>query len=363
MQVCIRYKEALLYFKKVKILSVPGVLNEMAKTGLESGNADSAFSWLNQYQKIKKLVHTNVLDDGVNELYTADLAMYRADPVPALNHLQEALVIFSKNFNNRDTRENPENFAGSFAYYRLFEVLSKKAKAWEMVYHKSMHPEDLRSAYYAYASTISLLSYIERSYETDDAKLLLKQNSGQLYMDALTVCLKLNLLYPGARWLETAFLISEKNKASVMSSQIRETNFLHSSDQHNDLAAKERNIKFNIARLNSRTEDRLNTEALQKISNEKSVYETQLVNLRREMEGDNLFYKFKYADDFPSVSQLQKSIPFDEAVISLTNTQNKIEIFVLSKTGFRHAELDNGEFNSPFNTGVDPNPAVTGNRK
>jgi len=337
-----QYREALMYFKKVKIISVPGVLNEMARTSLESGNADSASLWLIQYQNEKTHLHTNALDDGVNALYSADLALYQSDPIPALSHLQDALIIFSKNFTSRNIRENPENFAGSFAYYRLFEVFSKKAKAWEMVYHKGGRPEDLHSAYDAYASAISLLSYIERSYETDDAKLLLKQNSGQLYMDALTVCLKLDLLYPGAHWMETAFLISEKNKASVMSAQIRQSNFLHSTGRENEWAARERNIKFNIARLSSRTEDRLNSEALQKINDEKSVYESQLVKLQREMEGDNRFYQFKYADDFPSISQLQKSMSSDEALISFCNTPERIEIFVLTRSGLRHTELENG---------------------
>jgi CHAT domain-containing protein len=338
-----QFKEALTYFKKVNIVSMPGVLNEMAKTSLESGNADSASSWLIQYQNEKKHFQTNLLDDGVNELYSADLAMYRSDPIPALQDLQEALLVFSKNFTSRNIRENPENFTGPFAYYRLFEVFSKKAKAWGMAYLKSRHPEDLRSAYDAYAAAISLLSYIERSYETDDAKLLLKHNSGQLYMDALTVCLKLDLLYPKAHWLESAFLISEKNKASVMSAQIRESNFLHSSDRQNELAARERNIKFNIARLNSRTEDRLNTEVLKKINDEKSVYETQLVSLRREMEGDSRFYQFKYTDDFPSINQLQKSMSPDEALISFCNTPEKIQIFVLTRNDLHHTELDSGE--------------------
>ncbi len=336
------YKEALKYFKKVNSISVPGVLNEMARTSLESGNADSAASWLKKYETEKIHSHTNALDDGVHALYAADLAVYRSDPMTALHHLQDALIIFSKNFTSGNIHENPENFTGSFAYYRLFEVLSKKAKAWEMEYHKTGLPADLRSAYDAYASTISLLSYIERSYETDDAKILLKQNSGQLYMDALSACLKLHLYYPDAHWLEVAFLISEKNKASVMGAQIRESNFLYSSVRQNELAARERNIKFNMARLNSRTEDRLNSETLKKINDEKSGYETQLVSLRREMEGDDRFYQFKYADDFPTVGQLQKYLSPDEALISFCNTPEKIEIFVLTRSGLGHTELNEG---------------------
>ena len=68
-----QYKEALKYFKKVNIVSVPGVLNEMARTSLESGNADSAF--LVKNIKMKKHSHTNALRWCMR--YSADLAMYR----------------------------------------------------------------------------------------------------------------------------------------------------------------------------------------------------------------------------------------------------------------------------------------------
>src|SRR5258707_13251488 len=115
-----------------------------------------------------------------------------------------------------------------------------------------------------------------------------------------------------------------------MGSQLREIHFFYTSGRQNELAARERNIKFNIARLNSRTEDRLNEDALKKISDEKSDYETQLVNLRREMEGDRRFQRYKYADDFPSISQLQNAMSLDEALVSFCNTPEKIEIFVLT---------------------------------
>ena len=81
-----------------------------------------------------------------------------------------------------------------------------------MVYKKTSKPEDLKAAYDTYQSTISLLSYIERSYEMDDAKILLKQKSSEIYRKAMEVCLRLNVLYPKDGFLETAFLISEKDK-------------------------------------------------------------------------------------------------------------------------------------------------------
>ena len=108
--------------------------------------------------------------------FTQETSIYLfTNPNPHSVHLQKALIIFSRNYSDQDIRKNPVNFTGSFAYYRLFEVLDKKASAWEKLYRKTSRPEDLKAAYETYQSAISLLAYIERSYEMDDAKILLKQ--------------------------------------------------------------------------------------------------------------------------------------------------------------------------------------------
>ena len=338
-----QYEAALSFFKKVNISEAPNALNEMARTALEEGNADAASAWLEQYRNKKKSLHANALDDGENEIYISDLDIYHDKPDSALRHLQNALVIFLGNDSNKDIHRNPVNFMGSFAYYRLFEVLNKKASAWEKVYRKTLRPEDLKAAYDTYQSTLSLLAYIEKSYEMDDAKILLKQNSGSVYTHAMNVCLRLDKLYPHAGYLDAAFLVSEKNKASVMSSQIRERNFLSSAGSENNYEKEERNIKFNIARLNTKSDEHLDGSSLQKIKDEKSVYETQLVNLHRKMDANSRFYQLKYSDDFPTIPLMQQSMGTDQALISFFNSTDKIEVFVLTKSALEHTTLDSGE--------------------
>jgi CHAT domain-containing protein len=336
-----QYAEALSSYRKVRIRSEPGVLNEMARTALETGNTDSAIAWLTKYDQLKKSLHSNILDDGINELYSGNLALKLNKPESALPDLQEALIIFSRNFANPDPRKNPVSFTGSFAYYRLFEVLETKASAWEMIYQKTSKPGDLRSANDCYQSAITLLSYIERSYEMDDAKILLKQKSGGLYAKALNVCIQLNALYPNENFLESAFLISEKNKASVMGAQIRESRYLLSAGSDGNLA-DERNIKYNIARLNSLADQGGDTKKLQEINSEKAVYETRLVSLRRKMEVNKQFYQWKYADDFPAVKQMQEKMDPDQALVSFFNVPDKIYVFLLTRSSLRFIQLDSG---------------------
>ena len=40
-----------------------------------------------------------------------------------------------------------------------------------------------------YQTALSFLEYIEKSYDTDDAKILLKKKSREVYQKALSVCL------------------------------------------------------------------------------------------------------------------------------------------------------------------------------
>ncbi len=315
----------------------------MARTCLESGNAEQASGYLREYKDNKRAFRLNALDNGVNALYSGDLFLYRQQPEQALASFQAALTVFSGGFSDRDIRKNPGNFTGSFAYYRLFELLEKKAAAWEMMYQKTSRSADLQSAYDTYQTAISLLSYIERSYEMDDAKLLLKQKSGGLYSNAMKVCLHLSRIYPDKNYVEQAFLISERDKASVMNAQLRERNFFRAGSDDLTLTSEEKNIRYNIARLNTRADERTDSASLQKINEEKSVYETKLVSVRKKMDGNIGFYHLKYADDFPSIRQLQNNMNSDQALISFFNEPDQIDIFVLTQSSLRHIELDSGQ--------------------
>lgn len=338
-----RYPEALLFFRKVQVEKLPGVLNEMARVALESGHSDSAQLWLDRFRSQKNTLKVNVLDAGINALYYGDLDLYRADPESALTHLQDAVILFSGNFKDTQIRHNPTGFTGSFAYYTLFDALYKKAIAWELLYKKFSHREDLQSAYDTYQSTLSLLTYIERSYEMDDAKILLKQKSAEVYKRALQVCLTLYQIFPDSHYLEDAFLISERNKASVMASNLRERNFHFLSGNGNGLLREERNLKFNIARLSIKADQEPDAAVLEKINADRSAYESQLATVQKKMEKNSRYYQLKYQDDYPSIKKLQSSLGANQALISLNNSSEAVNVFVITRSSFRYLKLDSGE--------------------
>ena len=143
----------------------------------------------------------------------------------------------------------------------------------------------------AYKAAITLLSFIEKSYDTDDAKLFLKKKSQDVYSAALTVCLQLHRRYANGGYLEQAFMISEQNKASVMAANLRQQSGAQVTGIDPAFLQAERNIKFAIARLDVKTEQPADNDELEKLAKEKAKYEIELSRLQKNMEQDHHYFR------------------------------------------------------------------------
>jgi tetratricopeptide (TPR) repeat protein len=295
-----KYRDALSCFKKVSIRNIPGVLNEMGNSLAQLHRPDSAALYLNRLDRMATgagggvVPGINVLDLGTNDLYRADLLAGNGGYLAALQQLQKAIIIFSPHFTNSDIRANPANFTGSFASYRLFDALFKKAELLVRLYRAQPREEWLASALDAYRASLSILRYIEKSYDTDDAKLFLKKRNGAVCQGALEVCLELDRLHPDKGYLELAFLISERSKASVISANLRERSL--DGLPGNGSLQKEEDIKYNIARLDVKLEQTTDKTVLQQIAAEKSGYEIALAQLQQKLEQNENYNRLKYED-------------------------------------------------------------------
>jgi len=339
-----RFREALECFRKVNQKELPGVLNEMAYTQLQNSNPDSASWYLKRFRSYaenpKNMVNT--LDMGINQSYQSALFSDQHLYLNALNSLQNAVGIFSGNFRNKDIYANPSSFIGSFAYYKLFDALYQKAVIFGKFYEENRKEENLLASFDTYTCTLSLLDYIERNLDTDDAKILLKKKSRQVYQNALLACLQLHELHPNSRYLEKAFEISEKNKGSIIEETLRDRGFhLGQSSNENKLLEQERNIKYNIARLNVSSEQpSQNSKAIESIAREKSDYEIELSKLNKEFEKNNAYYKLKYDDTYPGVKELQQHLTKDQLLISFYTTEKALHVFLLTDDDLKYIQID-----------------------
>ncbi len=304
-----KYGEALTCFRKVNAAKMPGVLNEMGYAQFQLHRPDSSALFLDRWNRQEasgqgtsgqqNTRQADAIDQGTNDLYRSDLLASQGQYQAALQDLQKAIIAFSRNFNDKDIFSNPSSFAGTFASYRLFDALFKKAVFFEQWYRAQPKEAYLIAADAAYTSTLSILRYIEKSYDTDDAKLFLKKKNSEVYQGALAVCLELYRLHPGDHYLEQAFSISERNKASVIIANLEQRNVRHTPGIEG-LLQKERNIKYNIARLNVKSEEAAEIryggngeDEAKAMAEEKARYEIELSGLQKQLEKNDQYYRLK----------------------------------------------------------------------
>ena len=336
------YPNALRCFRRVDPKELPGVYNEMANAHLLANRPDSTLFYLEKFRLSyeRNPDRFSSLDLGLNHVYRSDLLNKQKQYLPALDLLQKAIIIFSGSFDNRDINSNPSDFAGSFASYKLFDAMFRKARSLEHLYKSVGKKEYLLPAFKAYQHTISLLRYIEKSYDTDDAKIFLKKNSGQVYNHAFLICLQLWKLYPQEDYLEQAFLITEKNKASVMAARLTENRLKKMRGIDPALLQQERNIKYNIARLNIKTENTQDMNTLEAIARDKELLEIGLSRLQKKIEQNSSYYKLKYAENFPGIREIQKHIRANQAIINFYGTGDSLHVFGIMQSGFKYVVID-----------------------
>ncbi|MBS1664732.1 MAG: CHAT domain-containing protein [Bacteroidetes bacterium] len=286
-----RYPEAMACFRLVDTKKVPAVWNEMAATQRQLLRLDSCLWYLDRLKKEE----VNKMDLGVNQLYRADCYIDRKQYQEALGCLDESIHIFSG------------------VHFRLFDALLKKAQVYELL-------EKPESAYEVYVKALSLLRYIEKSYDTDDAKLFLKKKSAGVYDGALNVCLRL-------KRVEQAFLISERSKATIVLANIRE-----STMGGDEKVLKEvRNIKYNLARINVRAEETTDSAAMRMIARDREEYGVRLARLQKQLEQNNAYYKLKYDDSEPGLRELQEQLGKNQALISFYVASGMVHTFILTR--------------------------------
>jgi CHAT domain-containing protein len=336
------YPAALACFRKVDAGKLPGVWNEIANAQAQLHRSDSCGWYLHRLQTAARAhpARFNILDLGVNALYEAGWLRDQGRPLGALASLQRAVVIFSRNFSNIDIYSNPSNFTGSFAEYRLFDALAEKARLFGELYAASHDEAYLKASYSAYTSALTLLRYIEKSYATDEAKLFLKKKSGPAHAGALSVALQLHKLYPKENYLEQAFLISERSKASVITTQLEEREFMGMTGTAQELLHQYNDCKYNIARLDVRSEGTSDSGELAALTREREAGELELSRLQQKLEENGEYYKLKYGDSSESIRDLQGDLSAGQAMISLYAAGGVLHVFVVTKQDFRYTHID-----------------------
>jgi tetratricopeptide (TPR) repeat protein len=160
----------------------------------------------------------------------------------ALIKYQQAITQLVFDFDEEDIRLNPTAFNGQYAVNELFGALSSKARTFTVRFQKQHNKNDLLSAIYAYESLYKLADYIIRSFDSEDAKLLLSNSRHLWHNEPIEICLRLFEVTSDEVYLRHAFRFDEKNKATILALQLPQMRLKHQAGLPAELTEKEEKI-------------------------------------------------------------------------------------------------------------------------
>jgi CHAT domain-containing protein len=255
----------------------------------------------------------------------------------ALQYYQEALISFIPFFEEKDFYHNPDldNLEPDL---NIFNALYNKSFSFYNLYKtETRNFSDLEASLKTIELTIDLYQNITSGLDTENSRLLLMSRVNEIYNLAVKVTAEIYAMKGNHKFLNLAFSFSEKSKASVLLSLIRETEAMHIGNIPETLRIKETEIKSEIAHYrNLIFEEKLKTEPNSTrigqwqatLNNKRLAYDSLVGLLEKEYPE---YYNLKYNFDVVSIPEIQHKLDKDFALIEYKLVDSVLYTFIIRK--------------------------------
>jgi CHAT domain-containing protein/tetratricopeptide (TPR) repeat protein len=335
--------KALNYFKQVKYNSNLNILlyNRIGKAYLLKNNLDST----NKYLALAAAENTKWNGPKKNILYGFTL-QYLGDKyavenkyIDAIENYQKAIMQFYPTYNETNIYKNPENFTGFFSYINLFNTLTAKADAFEKLFEQDKKQESLDASLNVYTVAFKLADYVERTYESDEARLFLSKMKYNVHDKPIRISLQLYELTKNKKYIEEAYNFDQQNKASILSLNVQEQAVKNQLVSGSSLFEKESEVKKLITRLSIKAAQISDSSQLQKINETIRDNEIELGKLQEKMNDLSGYRAKKFAQTIPTVAQVQNMLYKNAALLSYHLAKSELVILCITKKEITYNKL------------------------
>ncbi len=341
-------KQALDYCQKAIEISIllageqhPGVARyyqTMGEIYLQAKQAEKALEWTHKARNIQLAVLGSVHPELARSYLLLAQAEWRLDRIDqALVHLQNAVRA------NVASEEDEVYFQFDkvFSHEVLLETLQFKAHMLENRYLRSGEEEDIKVAFTTLKRAIALLDQMRFGYRAEGSKLFLAQKAKSVYEDAIRVALALHAATGKRDYKQTAFVFSEKAKASVLWEALIDAQARHFAGLPDSLLWQELDLRVDLAYYSTQ----IQKEELKNAGRDSLMlmdfrdrhfeltrrYEALLDRLERDFP---VYYNLKYRDDVVTVSKVQEWLDEKTTLLSYFVGEKALYLFTFSKKEF-----------------------------
>ena len=325
--------QAIKYLHAIKTTSI-WKYNDLGLAHYNQKAYDSA-SWY--FEKASSLNHTQNANKknvfaGITYRYMGDLKAAQHQWDKALIDYQKAINQLIYFYNDSSIENNPNSYSGVFAVTELYETLLAKATAFRALFDSTKDIRSLESSIKTFRSLYQLTDYVEKTYESDEARIFLNQKKYGSHHIPIDICLQLYKLTKKENYLDEAFYFDEKNKASVLVNGLLEKELKKAVNIPESLLAEESNCKENINRLSLKAAAISDSAILSGILTQLREQELKLESLSKKFAENPAYNKLHFEETTISFSELQqKIIPENGAILSYHMGDSSILCWVITK--------------------------------
>lgn len=210
-----------------------------------------------------------------------------------------------------------DQIAGKLSFLNLLEL---GGRSYLGRFSETQVDEDLTSALGMYLQAADLIDSIRLGFQYDASKRLLSAQRISIYEGAIQAAYLLNGLQPHPQWIDLAFRLSERSKATLLYESMQKSHALQVGGLPDDLLKQERSLRLDLAFYEKAIYDEkilgknADEARIQKWETRqfatKSAYDALLTRLETEYP---TYHELKYSLEIPNISEVQAALP-DSAV-------------------------------------------------
>lgn len=268
--------------------------------------------------------------------YSADVLFQQRKFKEAAEQYQQAVMQFTPDFSNDDPAVNPDSFTGVFSYINLFNTLLSKAACFDSLYAGKADIRSLNSCLDTYRAAFALADFVERTYDSDEARLFLNKIKYTAHNKPIDVCIRLYELTKKRKYLESAFQFDQQNKASILSLNVQENALRNSQGNASSLLSMEANLRSSITRYALKATQVNDSSQLKAINANVRDLEIQLGKVQDAINNDPAFQQKVSAVRIPQVQTLQERLDNTTALLSYHLSGKDMLILVLTKNNLHY---------------------------
>lgn len=293
------------------------VLNDLGRVyqnkGIDDHSIRDYLKSLDIYRKLLGKVHPHL---GIGYYNVGSLYAKNRSYRQALENYQTSLISNVFDFQDSSIFVNPE-LDKVMSDFILLKSLTGKAEALELHYDQSADKklEVLSVALKTYFLIADLIDKLRTGYVSAESKEFLGEKTSYLYERAMQLCIRLSSITQDENYLQTAFFFSEKSRAGILLSGIKDANAKKIAGVPDSLLVREKELIQFIADKEVELFDELNKGAkvrrsvIGSLQNElfnlKNAYSDFIVFLENEY---NNYFQLKYDSYTASVSDIQAAM-------------------------------------------------------